>query len=179
MTRYTIENAQTMDAARKAFAQNMAAGEMMAASGPAVLSASRLYAYASGQLSYPQADIEQGLSGNLTLRRTYKGMIEKISAFQLPEAIAASDDGLPSREGDGCRIHMKPSAAEPGQVYVIVELTRDRHAAPKTLVVCDADDNCYYLNLPEARNGIAQAIVDRGSDVFKMLADPKSTAYLR
>jgi len=143
------------------------------------ISASRLYAYASGEIAYPQSDLDQALGQNLNLRRAYKSMMSRAAAYYLPQSLAASSDALPTREGEGCRIRLQESRAEPDQIYIIVELTRDRDGTAETLVVCGQDDRLAQIALPSPRNGIAQVIVEKNSEILTLLADPKSEAFVR
>ncbi|MCW9035531.1 MAG: hypothetical protein OQJ97_15030 [Rhodospirillales bacterium] len=143
------------------------------------VSASRLYAYANGSLLYPQSDLDKALGQNLSLRRTYKSMVSKVASFYLPESLAASSDALPTREGEGCRISLKKSRAEPDQIYIIVELTKERDAHAEVLVVCGEDDLLAQIALPTPRNGVSQVIVEKNSEILTLLADPKSEAYVR
>jgi len=145
----------------------------------AQVSMTRLYNYARGISGEEDVEIVKALTENLMLRRILKTMVTGAAMYHLPEAMAASTEDLPAREGDGCRIRMEESRAEPDQVYVIVELSNPEAETPSALVVCDEDMMCRQFVLPEARGGIAQLIAERGSHLVQMLANPKSEAYLK
>ncbi len=171
---------ETNDQAQQNFVHLMAAQDLLKSrSHTGGISASRLYAYANGNIAYPQSDLDKALGQNISLRRVYKTMISKAANYKLPEALAASSDALPTREGEGCRIRLQESRAEPNQVYIIVELTRDRDGKAETLVVCGQEDQLAQIALPSPRNGISQVIVEKESEILTLLADPKSEAYVR
>jgi len=162
------------------FAELMSAQTLMAKrEASEAITASLLYSYASGALAFPQQKLEQALGRDITLRRIYKAMVSKTAAFYLPEALAASSDVLPTREGEGCRVRMQESRAEPDQVYIIIELTRNREATPNALMVCGAGDQIAQTALPASRNGVIQVIVEKTSEILTLLADPKSEVFVR
>jgi hypothetical protein len=183
MIRYALDQAKE-ELARDRFTELTAAQGLMAALAPGqpatdAVSASRLCAYASGALGTSDPALDYALDNRPSLRRAYRTLLSQVSSFHLPEALAASSDALPTREGEGCRVSLQPSRAEPDQVYVIVELTRDREAKPETLIVCDREDRTRQIALPPLRNGVAQVIVEKSSDLLIFLSDPKAEVYLR
>ena len=166
------------EAAQSEFRALSQADELMAAQGGGV-SASRLWAYAQGQLTDDVRDVEQALDQNPAMRKTYMDMIRSAALFSFPEAMAASEaDTLPERTDQGCKLSLKPSRAEESQLYLIVELA-DTSKTPRALIVSDQEDRTSLLTLPDARNGIIQVIVEKNSDIVRLLRDPKSEAYLK
>jgi len=139
----------------------------------------QLWAYASGALTWPQADLDMQLRSSEPMRNTFRNMIEKATPFHLPQARAASSDALPQRDGKNCRLSMGPSRAEPNQLYLIVELRNVRHDTPVQLTLCNHRQEFIRIDLPTPRNGIAQILLDRSSDVVQWLSDPRTEAFVR
>lgn len=142
------------------------------------ISPSHLFSYVNGDI-IDDPEIETALRTDLNLRRVYRDMLQKAAAYYVPEAMAASSDEWPVREGKGCRIRLEPSRAEPDQIYVIIELTGDDRNAASVLVVCDTESNCSRFDLPSVRDGVAQIITTRSSDLVRLLTDPKTEAFIR
>lgn len=135
------------------------------------LNAAAVYAVAQGG--------SLGLDQSSSVRRVHSRMIADGARAALPFARAASS-GATARRGDGCRIRIEPSRAEPDQYFVLVEMAKGISTdGPTSLVVCDSDDRWRRFPLPAARDGVAQIIADGGSDLMKLISDPASKVYLR
>lgn len=140
------------------------------------LSASRLYRFILG---HSDNQLKEALGHDLSLRRTYKQLLQQSAYFHIPSAIAASTDEFPERHGEGCTIRLQSSRAESDQLYLIIEVGDQRHDMPNALSVFDQDGALEVLELPAGRNGVIQTIIDKNSDLAKLLADPKSETFLR
>ncbi len=140
------------------------------------VSASRLYTYA---IQGDDQGVRQALGTDLALRRAYRRLLQKVSRFHIPEAVAASTEEFPERHSDGCKIRLQVSRAQPDQLYLIIELSDQRADSPKSLNVFGSDEACETLDLPVQRNGVMQLIIERESPLAHMLADPKSEIFLR
>ncbi|MCW8914776.1 MAG: hypothetical protein OQK24_02860 [Magnetovibrio sp.] len=170
---------QDIEKVQEEFQALVSADNLLQADGHFV-SPSRLQAYAQGQLDGDTTDIENALNANPDLRAAHRTMIRNTALFILPEAMAAaSPNELPERKGRGCKLSFKPSRAEENLLYLIVELLDFTDSKPETLVVSGTDDRIYQISLPPSRNGIIQVIVEKNSDIVRLLSDPKSEAYLR
>lgn len=117
-------------------------------------------------------------------RRVHSRMVADSARATLPFARAASSlaqsAGATARRGDDCQIRIEQSRAEPDQYFVLVELAKGLAAdAPTSLVVCDSDDRCRRFPLPAARDGVAQLIAEKESDLMRLISDPASKVYLR
>ncbi len=182
MKEFDIPTPEQMAEARQRFAASELVESVANAAADGVLksiSASRLYAIANEPGAPMPADIAAAMLQRPTLRATYRDFLAGAASYSVPEAMAASSEDLPTRKGDGCLIRFLPSQAEPDQVYLVVELDDPGRAAPKALVFCDRDDFCGVVELTSWRNGVAQLIVEMGSDILRMARDPHSTAYLK
>ena len=181
MTSFEIPTKEQLEVTRDIFCESSQVSELVdilkSKEALGGISVSRLYTYATTSSGVDE-ELETKLGENLNLRRIYKDMVERTSRFHLPEAMAASSEELPSRHGQGCRIRMEASRAEADQIYVIIEIDGEADQPPSTLIVCDADQNCRRFGLPEIRNGVAQLIAERQSDLVTMLMNPKAEAYL-
>ncbi|MEG3619699.1 hypothetical protein V5T82_14635 [Magnetovibrio sp. PR-2] len=177
MITYT-PNPKDKEVAQAEFRALSQAQGLMDAEGGAV-SPSRLWAYAQSQLSDGFEDVLHALDQNPDMRKAYGAMIRSAAMYSFPEAMAAAEaDTLPERAGQGCKLSLKPSRAEQTQLYLIIELA-DTSKKPKALVVSDKKDRTALLTLPQARDGIIQVIVEKNSDIVRLLKDPKSEAYLK
>jgi hypothetical protein len=143
------------------------------------VAASRLYAAACG--GERTTEIEATLASSRAARGVYRRAIADGAYFSLSEARAASSRHTAARHGEGCRIRIERSRAEPDQFYVVVELANEtpQAAAPTSLIVCDSDDHCQRFALPPVRDGIAQIIAEAGSDLMRLIGDPTTRVYLR
>ncbi len=149
---------------------------------PTSISAGRLYAHAVAPNPAPDAALEAALDSILALRRVYRGYLAGAAAYRLGEVAAASTDQIPPRRGDGCRITVEPSQAEPDQFIVILELDGGgdgARAAPGTLMLCDRDDRCFRFALPGPHRGVIQFIVTADDPILPLLRDPRTEALLR
>jgi len=172
------------DEVRLRFAKAQLADELLArdtASGtaPTRIPVSRLHTVAATMGARMPTDIAAALLRQPRLRAVYRDFLAKEAIYSVPIAMAASTDRLPVREGRGARIRFEESVAEPNQLYVIVELTDEARAQPTAMVFCDAEDRCTRFQLPDWRNGIAQWIVERDSDIVRLARDPNTVAYFR
>lgn len=98
-----------------------------------------------------------------------------------PRLAAAASPGLAqTREGEGCRISLRPSRADAGQVYVVVELTRDvpSGALPRTLVLLLRDGTFSRFALPEPDGNLYQMLAEADSSLVQNLALPETEVFL-
>lgn len=180
MMRFELPTGAALERAREAYAECEAADVLLRRTertGPRV-SASQIYAAATtGESS---VFIEGLLAASPSARAFLRRVVSANALFTMPEAIAASTAMPLARHGDGCRIRVERSRAEPDQFFVVVELARQGEAAPpKSLVVCDAEDRCVRFPLPTVRNGIAQLIADSDSVLLRLIGDPTTRVYLQ
>jgi hypothetical protein len=105
-------------------------------------------------------------------------MIEAISIYKMPEAIAASSEEFPTRQASGCQIKVEKSRAEESQYYIIITVSDMDRIAPDLMTVIDQDNNIERLELPVPRSGIIQVSTDEKSGIPLMLKNPKTAIYL-
>ncbi len=95
---------------------------------------SRLYAFAANPDQSADPELSDALVRDTKLARHFHHLCEQNAVARLPRVAAAGDEPLPSRDGDGCRLRLEPSRAEPEQVYLIVEFN-DTAANPENLLL--------------------------------------------
>lgn len=169
-------NFDHQDGARGAFCDLQNKRDLMTNPRTGAISASRLYKFVLG---HADGAVQSELRSNLSLRRIYKSLLQQNAYFHIPEAIAASSEDFPERQCDGCVIRLQASRAESDQVYLIIEVADQRRDMPTTLSVFNEAGALEVLNLPAARNGVIQTIIDKNADLARLLADPKSETFLR
>ena len=168
-----------LTAAREIFAELESAEALLRPqTAPRRLSASALYAAALA--GDEDASLSQELDRNRDARRFYRDAVTRRAHFTFGELRAASSGTAAERHGEGCRITIQQSRAEPDQYYVVVQLLRDSVAGgtPSSLIVCDSDDRCRRFPLPALRNGVAQFIAEADSDLMRLMGDPSTRVYL-
>lgn len=171
MTRFKIPTTEQEDAAREIFTELQIADELMnrPASGSQSVSASRLYAYASGRVTDDPV-LDELLRSNLNIRAAFKRMVDGIARYSMPEAIAASSEEYPTWHTDGCDVRVAPSQVENDRLYLIIEI-KDRHATPPGTLVATGEDGIPAppVELPPLRNNVIQVVVSRESVLGKLL----------
>jgi hypothetical protein len=124
-------------------------------------------------------DCKRALLANPSLRRDFDRLLSRTAVWRCERAAAASTGQLDTREGEGFRVRLKPSRGAAGQVYLLIEFTREApSSAPQTLVVTGPDGECVRLPLPELQDGTAQILTDEGTDIVRLLRDPKTEILL-
>lgn len=175
MTRYSTDP-KLMAEAQARFTDRSLKRELVSQARHTQISAGRLYRFVQGA---KDEDVSKALGQDLALRRTYKNMLQQQAYFHVPQALAASTQDLPDRHCDGCVIRFMASRAESDQVYLIVEVQDQRREMPHQMSVFGGQDKMEILELPPARNGVIQTIIDRTSGLADLLRDPKTEIFLR
>ena len=141
---------------------------------PRRIAASALYAAAKNGAHHA------ALAGSRGGRAFCNQALAETAQYFMPEAKAASSLHMLERHGEGCRIRVEPSRAEPDQFFVIVEMPREvtRSRVPTSLVLRDSQDYCQWFTLPPVRDGIAQFIAESNSDLVCLIGDPATRIYL-
>jgi len=171
MTEFEQPDPETLARARQIFAERRIADALAdgAGEGPAHLSPAAIYRAAVGDAPLR----------NPALRSAYRSLVAQTSSYALPRAAAASSAEFPVREGDGCRIRVERSRADDDRHYVIIELTDPDRAAPQLMTVCDVDDNCTRVALPEPCRGFIQFLAEPATGILEKLRDVNAEIYFR
>ena len=140
---------------------------------------SQIYAYAKGEISYPDPKIENALRSSPGLRTAYKRMITGTANYTFQRAIAASEGDLPTRKTVGAEITFSTSSAHQDRVYIIIKLTSVIDSVPEALMVFDTEDHSVCIDLPAPQGGIIQTLVAKNSDIIAALKNPDTNVILR
>ena len=134
--------------------------------------------------SNPSAPLTGRVAGALAadpgLRAEFEALLDAHAVCWFPVAAAAAgEEGLGRRETGGFRIHVRPSAAGAGQVYVLIRVEDGRDAKPAVLVALPPDGSSLRVPLPEAIEGVYQLIEQEDSALVRAIRDPASKLALQ
>ena len=182
MTRFKAPTGDDLAAVRDQFVANAAAQSISSDCENTVnsgsISLSKIYAYAKGEISYPDQKIETALKKTPGLRTAYRRMTVEVSNYTFQRAIAASEGDLPTRVTVGAEITFLNSSAHQDRIYVIIKLTTVKDPVPGALIVFDTDDQSVRIDLPPPQDGIIQLLVARNSDIITALKNPDTSVLL-
>ena len=139
---------------------------------------SEIHAYATRPDHSPSDALLRALDSDGRVRRDFEALLKNVSVYWMPQVAAASSGDVSTREIDGCRMTFRASRADPDQMFVIIEFT-DTSARPSTLFVCGQDKPMSKIELPVARDGRIQLLLDANSDAVKGLRDIATEVFLR
>ena len=139
---------------------------------------SEIHAYATQPDHSPSDALLRALHSDGRVRRDFEALLKNVSVYWMPQVAAASSGDVSTREIDGCRMTFRASRADPDQIFVIIEFT-DTSARPSTLFVCGQDKPMSKVELPVARDGRIQLLLDANSDAVKGLRDIATEVFLR
>ncbi len=137
-----------------------------------------IYAYATQPQHEPSAELLSALDGDVRVRRDFEALLRNVSVYWMPQVAAASSGEISTREIEGCRIEFRVSKAAADQIFVIIELV-DKSAAPRNLFVCGKNGPVRRMDLPEARDGRVQLLLEVDSEIASGLRDVESEVFLR
>jgi hypothetical protein len=137
-----------------------------------------IHAYATRPDHNPSDALLRALDSNSRVRRDFETLLKNVSAYWMPQVAAASSGEISTREIDGCRMTFRASKADEAQIFIIIEFT-DKSARPNALFVCGQDKPMSKVDLPDARDGRIQLLLDADSDIVKGLRDFATEVFLR
>ncbi len=146
---------------------------------PGAIAFSRLFGYADDPEPNRDPELEQALARDPGLRADFRRLLGRLARHHVPRLAAAAGGEIVQRDGDGCRIRLETSLAEPDQTYVIIELADGAATAPARLFIIDAEDHCNAYPLPPSRDGVIQLLEDGGSALVQGLRDVQTEVFLR
>lgn len=176
-----VPHGRALERAREVFAELEAVDALLRphAGRPRRPAASALYALAKDGEIDQEDELGDELGDNARARRVHAHMLAETAQFTFGTLRAASAGAAAERHGDGCYIRIEQSRAEPDQFFIVVQVLRaPTSGQPRALIVCDHDDHCRRYPLPALHNGIAQFIAEAGSDLMRMMDDPKTRVFL-
>ena len=74
---------------------------------------------------------------------------------------------------------LRPSRAEPTQVYIVIELADEDAVPPELIYVCRPGRPCEKHRLPVAHDGAIQILADLHSPLVEALRDGHAEVFLR
>jgi len=123
-----------------------------------------------------QADSFQACRADVRIFRKFLANTGPAYAPRL--AAAASSGRTQTREGEGCRISLRPSRADPEQVYVVVEMTRPEGVVPRHLFLSLPDGLFSRFDLPEPDGMVFQILAQADSGLVRGLSSPETEVFL-
>jgi hypothetical protein len=125
---------------------------------------------------HPRADeVDEELRKSHKLRADFDHLLRRMARYSLPRLAAASSGAAITRTAEGCRITLRPSRADPTQIYVIIEAD----GPAQTLFVRSDQGSHVRHPLPSAQDGVVQLLAEEGSDLVAALRDVESEVFLR
>lgn len=140
---------------------------------------SDLYAFARDPDRDMSPELNEALAQDPSLADDLTRLLDRIAIYRFPKAAAASSGPVRQRDGELYRISLRPSRAEPTQVYVIIEMADLDAAPPDSIYVCRPGRPCEKHRLPVAHDGAIQILADLGSPLVEALRDDQAEVYLR
>jgi hypothetical protein len=132
-----------------------------------------IYAYVNEPGRPMSTQLGEALETDARLRDDLLRLLTKTASYRCPRSAAAGTKVLESRHGQGFAIRLRPSRAEPSQVYVVIELLDRAAEVPKTLFIAQHRDGLIKHALPEARGGTVQLLAETESDLIRALRNPR------
>ncbi len=168
---------------RRAFEALSALDDLAATKGKPVAGERRagfsdLYAYVTDPKRPMSQALEEALSTHPSLAMDLQRLLRKRARHHSPRLAAASSGRESNRRGTGFTISLRPSRAEPAQVYVVIEVFNLSSRPPRTLFVSQPDERVVKHALPGAEGGTIQLLADAESELVKALSDPESEVFL-
>ncbi len=184
MSVYDVPDHDGLERLRGQFRESMAADRLMqsleAATTVGRPSASRLYLRATGGRRPDDGDLDRQIARDPRLRSLYRQIVSATASYPGLELMAASSGAGLGRKGVGYRIHPpQPSRAQPSQHYLIIEFEGEPDRPPSRMIIVDVDERCYEFSLPAVRDRVMQLVVDDGSELWRLLHQPKAEVYLQ
>ncbi len=108
-------------------------------------------------------------------------MLDRLALARAPRAAAASSSGLTARTGEGFRLRLTASRADPAQSYVTIEID-EGVGSPTILAVTAEDGTVARTALPPAGDGpwprTVQIVLETADPVVRALGRPDTTIHL-
>lgn len=138
-----------------------------------------LYAFASDPDRPMSSELVEALRADRRLEEDLVRLLDRTAVYRFPRAAAASSGPVARRDGELFRIALRPSRAEPSQVYIVIELVDLDAAPPQLIYVCRRGRPCEKHRLPVAHDGAIQILADANSPLVQALRDGGAEVFLR
>jgi len=138
-----------------------------------------MYRIATDPHYAPSPTFQSALESDDAFRRNFQQLLDKVSLTRLPAVAAASSAPLDHREADGWRVDLRASAADPAQVYVIIERSDSTTETPATIMAETASGSLEKVPLPAPDGGVIQILLEADAAIVTALRDVDAVVYLR
>ncbi len=156
-----------------------AVSDAIAEDGPRHAGFSDLFAYVMGPEDEMTPDLAAALESQPALQADLLRLLKQTAQYRFPRVAAASSGSVAQRDGELYRITLRPSRAEPSQVYIVIDLADPLIAPPSLLYVCRPGRRCEKHRLPVAQDGTIQILADAGAPLVEALRDNDAEVFLR
>ena len=123
--------------------------------------------------------VKKALETDLGLYACYRRLRDYSSKVIIPKSAMASSHKVERRDGDGFRVFMKPSRANPDQIYVILECDESTGIADEQEIILlielegAARENGFPMRMtfPPVSGGRTSLLLSRSNPVLDRLSD--------
>ena len=123
--------------------------------------------------------VEEALRTDLGLYACYRRLRDDSSRVIIPKSAMAGSHKVEQRHGDGFRVFMKPSRANPDQIYVILECDESTGIADEQEIILliepedAARENGFPMRMtfPPVSGGRTSLLLSRSNPVLDRLSD--------
>jgi hypothetical protein len=140
---------------------------------------STLYRFATDPGFDMSAELAARLDHDAVAQADLERIIAKSAMLHMPRLAAAASETNARRETDQAVLTLTPSRADPGQVYLIIELRDPDAPRPSQLFAGSAGTLWCKLSLPPFSGSRTQVLIESDDAVVVALANPESVVYLR
>lgn len=137
-----------------------------------------LYAYASGNLPFPQPWLEKELKNSPGKLKAFRHLAKSLAHGRPGMAKAASDDDLLPRSGDGFQIRFEAARSHKGNYYLIIDLKDPRPQLKFHMFLWDPNNRSQFIELRTAQRGIIQHLIKKDNPALELFRNPRTEVYL-
>lgn len=153
--------------------------ETMSAGRPRRIGMSDLFAFVNDPDQEMGPQLATALAESEMLRDDLSRLLERTARYRFPLVAAASSGPVARRDGELYRIALRPSRAEPSQVYIVIDYADLDAPQPQLIYVCRPGCPCEKHRLPAAHDGTIQILADEASPLVEALRDRRAEVFLR
>ncbi|MEX2311249.1 MAG: hypothetical protein WD624_02230, partial [Rhodospirillales bacterium] len=150
---------------------------MQPVAGSGLLAFSTLFRYANDPGFELSDDAARCLAKNPAAMADLERLIAQSALVHLPTLAAAASETLTRRETAEAIILMTPSRADPGQVYLSIDLMDAEAKRPTHLFAGSSGVDWHKLVLPPFAGPRTQVLLEAGHPILAALGDPRSVVY--
>lgn len=122
---------------------------------------------------------ERIMRSSFGVKKAYRHFLTLKAPYNLGVAVAASNESIPGREIDGCRMRFQSSRHDTNQGYLILELNQNIAEAPTMMVLCARNGDIATIALNEPRNNVVQILLNLDSELATLLKKSDTEIFLQ